>query len=229
MSTLASPPTSDTPAPGPEQSRRGARFAWPLGLAGAVLLAAGTFLSWAYIPGILGDVSIVAYPGSVQVFMIVVAVFAVLLLLIVRGPLSRLRPWTDTTRALQALGITSTAYMVLVLILITVQSPGLINADPGAYVSLVGAVALLVGSWLLPPTPAKDPLVKVLPGWLELLVVVLVLALALFGSAYALGQEDGTVFCLFLLFIGGMALALARSGFFAWFGGVSQRHRQVIT
>ena len=229
MSTLASPPTSDTPAPGPEQGRWAARFAWPLGLAGAVLLAAGTFLSWAYVPGILGDVSIVAYPGSVQIFMIIVAVLAVVCLLIARGPFSRLGPWVDTTRALLALGVTSTAYMVLVLILITTQAPGLINADPGAYVSLVGAVALLFGSWLLPPTPAKDPLLKVLPGWLELLVVVLVLALALFGSAYALGQEDGTVFVLFLVFVGGVTFALARSGLFAWFGGVAQRHRQVIT
>ncbi len=229
MSTAAPPATSGAHAPQPEQGRMSTRFAWPLALAGAILLAGGTFLSWSYVPGILGDVSIVAYPGSVQNFMIVVAVFAVLLLLIVRGPLSRLRSWTDTTRALQALGITSTAYMVLVLLLITVQAPGLINADPGAYVSLVGAIALLVGSYLLPPTPAKDPLFKVLPGWLELLVVILVLALALFGSAYALGQEDGTVFCLFLLFIGGMAFALARSGFFGWFGGVTQRHRRVIT
>jgi branched-chain amino acid transport system permease protein len=68
----------------------------------------------------------------------------------------------------------------------------------------------------------------VLPGWLELLAVAAVLALALFVSAYALGQEDGTVFCLFLLFLSGVCFALARCGFFGWFGGVGQRHRQVI-
>lgn len=123
MSTLASPPTSDTPVPQPTQARRFARLAWPLALGGAVVLAAGTFLSWSYVPAILGDVSIVAYPGSVQNFMIVVAILAVVLLLIARGPLSRLGPWVDTTRALQALGITSTAYMALILILITVQAP----------------------------------------------------------------------------------------------------------
>ncbi|MGV1007324.1 MAG: branched-chain amino acid ABC transporter permease [Dermatophilaceae bacterium] len=229
MSTVTSPPASDTPAPQPARAGSSARLAWPLALAGAVLLAAGALLSWAYVPGILGNVTIVLYPGSVQNFMIVVAILAVVFLLVGRGPLRRLGPWVDSSRALHALGVTSTAYMLLILVIITVQAHGLVNADPGAFVSLAGAVALLVGSWLLPPTPAKDPLFKVLPGWLELLFVVLVLALALFGSAYALGQEDGTVFCLFCVFIGGVAFALARSGFFAWFGGVAQRHRQVIT
>ncbi len=227
MSTLVSPPDSDVPAERQTTGRLG-RFAWPLAVGGAVVLVASTFLSWSYVPGILGDVTIVGYPGTVQVFLIVIAVLALVLLLLERGPLRRVATWVDTTRGVRALAVTATAYVVLVLVVIAVQAPGLANSDPGVYVSLAGALALLAGSWALPPAHPTDPLYARLPGWAEILAVTAVLAVVLFVSAFALDQEDGTVFCLFLVFLGGVAFALTRAGFFAWLGGVGQRHRQVI-
>ena len=50
-----------------------------------------------------------------------------------------------------------------------------------------------------------------------------------FGAAYALGQEDGTIFSLFLLFLAGSVVALARAGLFSWIGVIAQRNRRVIT
>jgi branched-chain amino acid transport system permease protein len=109
--------------------------AWPLGLAGAVLVIVGSFLSWSYDGSILGDLSINFYPGSLQILAIAVAVLALILLLTEKGPLhNRLGPWLDATLGLRALGLWLTIYMVLVVIAITVESDGLINVNPGGYI-----------------------------------------------------------------------------------------------
>ena len=57
------------------------RFAWGLALAGAILLAAGTFLSWSYVATILGNLSVYVYPGAVQLFALVMALVALVFLL----------------------------------------------------------------------------------------------------------------------------------------------------
>ncbi len=66
------------------------------------------------------------------------------------------------------------------------------------------------------------------PGWVEIIVIVILLALALFGSAFALGQEDGSVFLLFFVTLGTVIWALASSGFFTWIGIIASRHRRVL-
>ena len=57
---------------------------------------------------------------------------------------------------------------------------------------------------------------------------MVLLAIVLFGAAYVLDVEDGTVFSLVLLFVGIIALTLARAGFFTWVGIIAQTHRRVL-
>jgi branched-chain amino acid transport system permease protein len=205
------------------------RLAWALGLAGAILLAVGTFLSWSYVATILGNLSVYVYPGAVQLFALVMALVAVVFLLMYKGPLHRLGDWLTSAHAVRAIGIGSLAFMTLVIFLIAVQSGGLINVDPGAWVSWVGSLLLAAGGLLLQVRAIKDPLKAKLPGWVEILVIVIMLALALFGSAYALGVEDGSVFMLFFVALGSGIWALASSGFFTWIGIIAAKHRQVLT
>jgi branched-chain amino acid transport system permease protein len=205
------------------------RFAWGVALAGAILLAAGTFLSWSYVATILGNLSVYVYPGQVQLFALVLALVAVVFLLMYKGPLHRLGDWLTSAHALRALGIGSLAFMTLVIVLIALQSGGLVNVDPGAWVSWVGSLLLAAGGQLLEVRAKKDPLKAKLPGWVEILVIVVMLALALFGSAYALGVEDGSVFVLFFVALGSGIWALASSGFFTWIGIIAAKHRQVLT
>ena len=56
----------------------------------------------------------------------------------------------------------------------------------------------------------------------------MLLAIVLFGVAYVLGIDDGTVFSLVVLFVGIVCLALARAGFFTWVGVIAQTHRRVL-
>ncbi|GAA6526710.1 branched-chain amino acid ABC transporter permease [Intrasporangium sp. DVR] len=205
-----------------------APFAWPLALAGAVVLAAGCFLSWSYTDEVLGDLSINFYPGAVQNLMIITAVLAVLFALMYRGPFARLGEWLASATALRTLGLGTTIFMALVIALIGVQSGGLINVMPGAWVSFVGALMLLVGSAGLTPRAHRDPIHASLPSWLEILTIVVLLSIVLFGAAYALDVRDGTVFSLVVLFVGLVALTLTRAGFFTWVGIIAQTHRRVL-
>ena len=204
------------------------RLGWPLGLAGAVLLAAGTFLSWSYVATILGNLSVYVYPGSVQLFALFLALVAIAFLLMYRGPLHRLGDWFKSALAVRTLGLGSAVYMTIVLLLIAVQSGGLINIDPGGWVSWLGSLLLAVGGQLMEVRAIKDPIYARLPGWVEILVIVILLALALFGSAFALGQEDGSVFLLFFVALGTAIWALASCGFFTWIGILAARHRRVL-
>ncbi len=205
-----------------------APFAWPLTLAGAVVLGAGCFFSWSYTSDVLGDLSIDFYPGAVQILMIITAVLAVLFALMYRGPLSHVGEWLSSAIALRTLGLGSAIFMALVIALIAIQSGGLVNVMPGAWVSFAGAVILLLGSAGLTPRAHRDPLHASLPSWVEILTIVVLLAIVLFGAAYVLGIDDGTVFSLVVLFVGIISLALARAGFFTWVGIIAQTHRRVL-
>ncbi|GAA1514129.1 branched-chain amino acid ABC transporter permease [Kribbella lupini] len=205
------------------------KAAWPLGLAGVLLVVVGSFLSWSYDGSILGDLSINFYPGGLQILAIIAAVLALVLLLAEQGPLSRLNAWLDTTLGLRALGIGLTFYMLLVLIAISVESDGLINVNPGGWISFVGAVALLVSSRMLPLRTLNDMSRAKLPGWSEIVAIAVLMASVLFVSAYALGLDDAWAFVLCLVFIAAVVAVLFRTGTMSWVGHAAQRHKKVLT
>ncbi|GAB2586554.1 branched-chain amino acid ABC transporter permease [Kribbella endophytica] len=219
----------DTTTGTTEPAAAPSKAAWPLGLAGVALVVVGSFLSWSYDGSILGDLSINFYPGGLQILAIVAALLALVLLLAERGPLSRLNVWLDTTLGLRALGITMAFYMLLVLIAITVESDGLINVNPGGWISFVGAVALLVSSRMLPLRTLHDMGKAKLPGWSEILAIAVLMAAVLFVSAYALGLDDAWAFVLCLVFIAAVVAVLFRTGSMTWVGHAAQRHKKVLT
>ncbi len=227
--------TDDASAPPPaprtrtdDLRERYGRLGWPLTLAGAVLLAVGCFMSWSYDRGILGNLSVYGNPGVIQLFALALAVVAVVFLLMYRGPLHRVGDFLTSATALRALGLGAAGYMTLTLALVALQSGGLINIDPGGWVSWVGSLVLAAAAELLTVRAKKDPLRAKLPGWVEIVVIVLLLAVALFGAAFALGQDDGSVFILFFVALGAIVAAFARSGVFTWLGIIAQRHRRVL-
>ena len=140
-----------------------------------------------------------------------------------RGPLHRLGDWFKSALAVRTLGLGSAVFMTIVLLLIAVQSGGLVNIDPGGWVAWVGSLLLAAGGQLMQVRAINDPIKAKLPGWVEILVIVILLALALFGSAFALGQEDGSVFLLFFVVLGTAIWALASCGFFTWIGILAAR------
>jgi branched-chain amino acid transport system permease protein len=203
---------------------------WPLGIAGVALVIIGSFMSWSFDPQILGDLSVYGYPGGLQNLAIIFALVALALLLMVKGPLvNRLGPWLDAALGLRALGIWLLIYMVGVLIAIGTDSGGLVNVDPGGWISFAGALLLFAGSRLIPLRVHRDLSQAKVPGWLEITAIALVMAAILFGAAYALGREDAWSFVLFLVFAAGVIVVMFRTGVMTWFGHVANRHKKVLT
>ena len=202
--------------------------ALPLGLAGAGLIIVGSLLSWSYDPQVLGDLSITLNPGGLQIMAIALAALAVILLLAHKGPLTSLGQWADTERGIHALGDWTLIFMTLVLAGITYEAGGLINIQPGGWISFLGAVLLFLASRLLQAKKTRDLAEAVLPGWLEILAIVVIMAALLFGTAYALGLADAWVFVLFLVFVTAMAITGARAGLMSWLGHVSLRRKREL-
>jgi len=202
--------------------------ALPLGLAGTGLIIIGALLSWSYDPQVLGDLSISFNPGGLQIMAIGMALLAVILLLAHKGPLTSLGQWADTERGVHALADWTLIFMTMVVVTITVQAGGLINVEPGCWISLLGAALLFVASRLLMAKKTRDLAEAELPGWAEILVIVVVMAALLFGTAYALGIGDAMVFVLFLVFVTGMAIAGTRAGLLSWLGHISLRRKREL-
>lgn len=196
---------------------------------GVALLALGSLLSWSYNREILLNVGIAFNPGALQIFALVLAVLALLLVLIHNGLLlRRLGDVTNTPRALGSLGTWTLAYMVAVVVAIAGTAPGLVNVDPGAWIALLGAIALFVGGRALPLREPREILHTRLPTWAEILVIAGLMLVGLFAAAYALGIEDGWVFILFLVLAGAIMAVANRAGWLGWFGLVGERNKKVL-
>ncbi|MFI5734704.1 branched-chain amino acid ABC transporter permease [Kribbella sp. NPDC051587] len=204
-------------------------IAWPLGLAGVALVIVGSFLSWSYDGTILNDLSIDFYPGGLQILTIIVAVVALVLLLIEKGLLGGLGSFVDSATGLRALGAGLSFYMVLVLAAISTESDGLINVNPGGYVTLAGGLLIAVGAWMLPLRQLRSMSEAKLPAWADILAIAVLMAALLFVAAYALGLEDAWSFILCLVFITTVVVALFRTGAMSWLSHAGQRHRKVLT
>jgi len=202
---------------------------WPLALGGAVLLLAGSLLSWSFDGSVLGDLSIDFFPGTLQLIAIGFAVLSLILLLAYRGPLARVGRTLDAALGLRAIATWALFFMVLVIVAIAGTSGAILNINPGGWISLLGAVTLFAGSRLTVPRELDDLSHARLPGWAEVLAIAVTMAVILFAAAFALDIEDGWVFVLFLVFLGGIVAAGVRTGLVSWFGHVGQRHRHVLT
>ncbi|HZW43486.1 MAG TPA: branched-chain amino acid ABC transporter permease [Dermatophilaceae bacterium] len=203
--------------------------AWPLGLAGAGLLIIGSLLSWSYDPQVLGNLSISFNPASLQIQAIALGLLAVILLLSDRGPLTSLGQWADTALGLRALATWAVLFIAMVLVGITVEADGLVNIEPGGWLSFLGALLLFAASRLVLPKETRDLAEAHLPAWVEILAIVALMAALLFGTAYALGLADAWTFMLFLVFVTALLITGIRAGLLSWLGHVTTRHKHVLT
>lgn len=205
------------------RSKHGAKAPF-LAMAGGALLVLSGLLSWSYDDRVLDDISVRFFPLGIQIFAMVFGVVAIALgLLLLRRP-----AWLSPARGLRVMGITSIVFAVWVLGAIAYLAGGLVNANEGVYVALVGALLTAIAGFVSPEVELDVRTWPRLSSTLEILVIVVLMAVVLFTTAYTLDIEDGAVFAAFLITLIGVAGGILGSGFGGYLGFVGQNNRRPL-
>ncbi|MFF5896516.1 branched-chain amino acid ABC transporter permease [Streptomyces argenteolus] len=221
---------------------------------GAALALIGTFLAWTYTDTFPGDLTVTGYPGGLQVLTLISAALTLLFALSGYGikGLRWLTPGgTNSPTRLLALGtLVTTAYTVIAVILTKDDNGNLLGAielEPGAWISLVGALVAAVAALGLPsdlpqddttdssapkrflaslraPAPARA---KALPSWAEILIIAGAFGVALYVFTYGIDTEYAELFIGYVLAVAFGFTALTRAGLIARITALTAKHRNV--
>ncbi|MFH8690643.1 branched-chain amino acid ABC transporter permease [Streptomyces anulatus] len=216
--------------------------------AGAATALIGTFLAWTWTSEFPGDLTVTGYPGGLQVLTLVGAVLTLLFALSGYG-IKGLRWLTpggaNSPVRLAALGVLGTTGFTVGAI--AVKLGGVVNLEPGAWVSLVGAIIATVAALGLPadqelddttrptplnrfvnslrapaPTRAKD-----LPNWAEILIIAGAFGVALHVFTYGIDTEYAELFIGYIISVAFGFTALTRAGLIARITRLTTKHRNV--
>lgn len=130
-----------------------------LALGGSVLAVVSTFLAWTWTAAFPGDLTVYAYPGGLQVLVLVGGALATLFALASYGVkgLGLLTPaGADAALKHAVLGTFATAWYTVLAISISLG--GTVNLEPGGYLVAAGTLIALLGALSLPfERPEPDP------------------------------------------------------------------------
>ncbi|MDX3059822.1 branched-chain amino acid ABC transporter permease [Streptomyces sp. NE06-03E] len=221
--------------------------------AGAALALIGTFLAWTYTDTFPGDLTVTGYPGGLQVLTLISAALTLLFVLSGYGikGLRWLTPGgTNSPTRLLAIGtLLTTAYTVIAVILTKDDNEnllGVVELEPGAWVSLIGALVAAVAALGLPndqpvddtatgtfsrflgslraPAPARA---KALPAWAEILIIAVAFGVALEVFTYGIDTEYAELFIGYVIAVAFGFTALTRAGLIARVTALTSKHRNV--
>ncbi|MFJ7491334.1 branched-chain amino acid ABC transporter permease [Streptomyces sp. NPDC097727] len=217
-------------------------------LAGAAVALAGTFLAWTWTNEFPGDLTVTGYPGGLQVLTLISAALTLLFALSgygIRG-LGWLTPGgTNSPVRLLALGTFGTTGYTIGAI--AYDLGGVVNLEPGAWVSGIGALIAAIaalglpgdqphpdtttaGAWQrfrnslsAPPARRAEPL----PAWAEILTIAVAFGIGLQIFAYGVDTDYAELFIGFLITVGFAFTALHRAGLVSRLTALTTKHRNI--
>ncbi|MFB6990561.1 branched-chain amino acid ABC transporter permease [Streptomyces sp. NPDC056178] len=218
-------------------------------LAGAALALAGTFLAWTWTSEFPGDLTVTGYPGGLQVLTLISAALTLLFALSgygIRG-LGWLTPGgTNSPVRLLALGTFGTTGYTIGAI--AYDLGGIVNLEPGAWVSGIGALIAAVAALGLPddqPHSTTGPEANAwqrfrnslrapaarraepLPAWAEILIIAVAFGALLYVFSYGVDTRYAELFIGFLITVGFAFTALHRAGLVSRITALTTKHRNV--
>ncbi len=199
-----------------------------MALAGGVIVIIAPFLPWSYGQSALDNMTVLGYPSPIQFLSMVLGILIVGLLL---GShfYPKKRKWrVGWVRGAKSAATGALIYIVLIIISIAVELEGLINVEYGGWIAFLGALLAFVGTKLMLADRAPNLSGLVARPWIEILAIAAVMALGLFGAAFALNMDDGGSFVSFLGFLGAIISILITTGVMRWLSGCTERHRRVL-
>ncbi|MFF7337057.1 branched-chain amino acid ABC transporter permease [Streptomyces sp. NPDC008163] len=220
-------------------------------LTGAAAALAGTLLPWTWTSEFPGDLTVTGYPGGLQVLTLTGAVLTLLFALTGYGiPGLRWLTPAGTNSPVRLLALATFGTTGYAMGAISYELGGVVNLEPGAWVSGIGALVALIASLALPhdvplsedgPAPnawqrfrnslaaPSAPRAKALPAWAEIIIIAVSFGLALYVFTYGIDipTEDSEQFIGFLITAGFAFTALTRAGLIARLTALTAKHRNV--
>lgn len=212
--------------------RRFPRLGLTLAAVGAVVSIVSIFGSWAWQSQALDNMTLAFNPSPLQIIFAIPAALVLLCLVLgivasrapAKSVLGRMAWWAGARTAAS----TGLIYVAFVLFGIAVELGGLVNADPGAWLALVGALLAWLGTRMLPLDMPATLFRVSSPRWLQITTIVALLAVAMFAAAFGLGQTDAVGFIAFGVFAIGMGLLLVKLGIMTWVSVITAANRPVL-
>ncbi|MEU5522132.1 branched-chain amino acid ABC transporter permease [Streptomyces sp. NPDC093250] len=216
-------------------------------LIGSAAVFAGTMMPWTWTSAYPGDLTVYGYPAELQVVSLVGALLTALFAVAghgIRG-LRWLTPGGKSSPVLLlALGTLGTVGFAMGSI--SAELGGIVNLEPGAWISGVGSLIAVIGALGLPTevaeeepdaniwhrlraaTKAPEPerAAKDLPAWLEILVIAAAFAIGLYVFAYGIAAE-AELFIGTLITVCFGAAAVSRAGLLARLNRLTAKHRNI--
>ncbi|WP_371822263.1 branched-chain amino acid ABC transporter permease [Streptomyces sp. M54] len=216
--------------------------------AGAATALIGTFLAWTWTAEFPGDLTVTGYPGGLQVLTLVGAALTLLLALSGYG-IKGLRWLTpggaNSPVRLAAIGVLGTTGFTIGAI--SVELGGIVNLEPGAWVSLAGAIIAVAASLGLPTDQPLDDTIKHnpldrflntlrapaperakdLPSWAEILIIAAAFGVALHVFTYGIDTEYAELFIGYIISVAFGFTALNRAGLISRITRLTTKHRNV--
>ncbi|MFI6683479.1 branched-chain amino acid ABC transporter permease [Streptomyces sp. NPDC050485] len=216
--------------------------------AGAALALIGTFMAWTWTANFPGDLTVTGYPGGLQLLTLTSAALTILFALSgydIPG-LRWLTPAaTNAPLRLLALGTLGTTGYTLGAI--STELGGIVNLEPGAWISGIGALLATTGAFALPadthptdttgdnlwqrirhtlaaPTPRRA---RPIPDWAGILIIVAAFAIGLYTFAYGIDTAYSELFIGFLITAVFAFAALTQAGLIARLSQLTAQHRTV--
>ncbi|WP_030740745.1 branched-chain amino acid ABC transporter permease [Streptomyces griseus] len=216
--------------------------------AGAATALIGTFLAWTWTAEFPGDLTVTGYPGGLQVLTLVGAALTLLLALSGYGikGLGWLTPGgANSPVRLAAIGVLGTTGFTIGAI--SVELGGIVNLEPGAWVSLAGAIIAVAASLGLPTDQPLDDTIKHnpldrflntlrapaperakdLPNWAEILIIAAAFGVALHVFTYGIDTEYAELFIGYIISVAFGFTALNRAGLISRITRLTTKHRNV--
>ena len=163
------------------------------GIAGLLLVAGSTLMPWAYRREALDNMTYWGAPSPLQWHFVALGLIGAVLFAVPLLGRARLKRWARIAgwnSAARTAAIGAAGAGLLTVVVIAIESGGLVNTEPGVWLALAGGAVAALSSLVLPESPEPSLGRLRSPKWLQILAITLGLAAILFAAVFMLSLDD---------------------------------------